>query len=82
MADADTSPEEWITTRFPKTTISGVDVIYHEQSYRNQFFSVEWLTETFGECIATAEDPRQQLVAECERQGYPELRDLFSSDNS
>lgn len=82
MAQTDISPEEWIATTFPMTTVSGVEVIYHEQNYRTQFYSVEWLAERFGEEITTAENPRQRLVAECDRQGYTELCDLFSSDGS
>lgn len=80
MAQTTPSPEEWIARTFPNTVVSGVKVIYHEQTHRAQYYSVEWLAETFGEQIAAADNPRQRLVAECDRRGYSELRELFSAD--
>ena len=73
------SPAEWFRSTFPVTTVAGVQVVYNTVSYKSQYYSVDWLVETFGEQIATAEDPRQTLAEECDRNGYSDLRELFAS---
>lgn len=57
-------------------------VVYNSESYKTQYYSVEWLVETFGEHIVSAEDPRQKLAEQCERHGYTELRELFPATTS
>jgi len=78
MTRRQSSPKGWIRSTFPTKTVAGVTVVYNRESYKTQYYSVEWLTEAFGEHIVAAEDPRQKLVEQCERHGYSELRELFA----
>ena len=78
MTRRQSSPKGWIRSTFPTKTVAGVTVVYNSESYKTQYYSVEWLTEAFGEHIVAAEDPRQKLAEQCERHGYSELRELFA----
>jgi hypothetical protein len=80
MAKVSVSPKEWIASAFPVKTVCGVRVVYDKRSYDTQYYSLEWLVETFGEQIETADNPQQRLREECERRGYVELQDLFSNE--
>jgi hypothetical protein len=82
MSQAHSSPEKWIASAVPVKTVAGVKVAYDKSSYKSQYYSIEWLAETFGEQITTADNPRQELIHECERRGYLQLQRLFTSETS
>ena len=82
MPGTELSPEAWIVSTLPTKTVCGVQVVYNKRGYRTQYYSTEWLAETFGDQIKAADNPLQQLIEECDRRGYTELQSLISAEAS
>ena len=80
MPESELSPEAWIVSTFPTKTVCGVEVVYNKRRYRTQYYSTEWLAETFGDEIKAADNPLQQLIKECDCRGYTELQSLISAE--
>jgi len=78
-ADSGPDPETWLRSNLPHTTFSEDVFAYLDtgSGHSTQFYSVEWLAEEFGEIIANAEHPKQQLIRAGIEHGPAELRRLF-----
>ncbi|MFC6758054.1 MULTISPECIES: hypothetical protein [Haloarcula] len=77
--DSSPDPETWLLSNLPHTTFSEDAFAYLDtgSGHSTQFYSVEWLAEEFGEIIANADHPKQQLLTAALEDVPAELRRLF-----